>query len=42
LLGIVHSQIDKKGTIFATHEEEAALVARDWQTKYGMAIGTRR
>ncbi|CAG8899293.1 unnamed protein product [Penicillium egyptiacum] len=29
LLGIVHSQIDKKGTIFATGEEEdAALVAR--------------
>jgi salicylate hydroxylase len=28
LLGIVHSQIDKKGTIFATHEEDAALVAR--------------
>ncbi|KAJ5515430.1 hypothetical protein N7527_006990 [Penicillium freii] len=29
LLGIVHSQIDKKGTIFATPEEEdAALVAR--------------
>ncbi|KAJ6188701.1 hypothetical protein N7519_003609 [Penicillium mononematosum] len=28
LLGIVHSQIDKKGTIFATREEDAALVAR--------------
>lgn len=29
LLGIVHSQIDKKGTTFATREEEdAALVAR--------------
>jgi salicylate hydroxylase len=29
LLGIVHSQIDKKGTIFATSgEEDSALIAR--------------
>lgn len=43
LLGIVRSQIDKKGTIFATHEEEVALVARmtgrpstEWLLEHGV------